>query len=72
MSSTNLPTRGFLGHDGIIQYLGIKYATLKNAFSDAQIFDYHDLESLNATTYGYVKFSNLFQVHMEGFKQLKG
>ncbi|KAH8595663.1 putative carboxylesterase [Bisporella sp. PMI_857] len=52
MSSTNLPTRGFLGHDGIIQYLGIKYATLKNAFSDAQIFDYHDLESLNATTYG--------------------
>lgn len=38
--------------DGVTQYLGIKYATLKDRFADAQLIEERHGDMLDATTDG--------------------
>lgn len=40
-------------HDGVVQYLGLKYATLKNRLADAQLVEKRDGDILDATKDGY-------------------
>jgi len=40
--------------NGVTQYLGIKYATLKNRLADAEIVESRDGDILDATKDGYV------------------
>lgn len=39
--------------DGVVQCLGLKYASLENRFADAQIMDYPSDGHLTATKHGY-------------------
>lgn len=39
-------------HDGAVQFLGIKYATLKNRFADAVLIERRDGDVLDATKEG--------------------
>ena len=41
---------------GVIQYLGIKYASLKNRLADAQLVEYKGNEHIDATRHGYEEF----------------
>jgi carboxylesterase type B len=40
--------------DGVTQYLGIKYATLKDRFADAQLVEERHGDILDATADGYI------------------
>lgn len=39
--------------DGVVQCLGIKYASLENRFAEAQMMDYPSEGDLTATRHGY-------------------
>lgn len=41
-------------HDDVIQYLGVKYASLSNRLADAQTMQYSGKDTINATTLGCV------------------
>lgn len=49
--------------DGVVQCLGLKYASLENRFADAQIMDYPSEGHLTATRHGYelVRESSRYQ-----------
>jgi len=38
--------------DGVVQYLGIKYASLRNRFADAELIEKRDGDVLDATKDG--------------------
>ena len=40
--------------DGVTRYLGIKYATLKDRFADAQLVEERQGDILDATADGYI------------------
>ena len=40
-------------HDSVVQYLGVKYATLKNRLADAELVETREGGVLNATKDGY-------------------
>ncbi|THW34283.1 hypothetical protein D6D22_08700 [Aureobasidium pullulans] len=42
----------YLEHDGVVQYLGVRYADLENGFAEAQMRKYTDLDSIDATVHG--------------------
>ena len=47
---------------GVIQYLGIQYASLKNRFADPEVVNYSGHEWLHATKHGYVCVSTRVRV----------
>ena len=50
--------RGVQG-DGVVQFLGIKYASLKDRFATSEILNYEPGSSvLDATKLGYCSFPN--------------
>ncbi|EAW06756.1 putative carboxylesterase [Aspergillus clavatus NRRL 1] len=52
-------------HDGAVQFLGIKYATLKNRFADAVLIERRDGDVLDATKEGPTALSPSFGCDLE-------
>jgi len=38
--------------DGVVQYLGVQYATLEHKFADAQIREYETIDSIDGKNHG--------------------
>ncbi|KAL2222273.1 putative carboxylesterase [Thermoascus aurantiacus ATCC 26904] len=51
--------------DGVVQYLGIKYASLRNRFADAELIEKRDGDVLDATKDGPAASSPLFGCDLE-------
>jgi hypothetical protein len=49
-SSATYPRR--LEHDGVFQYLGVKYASLEHKFSKAQMCNYDSLDDVDGLSHG--------------------
>ena len=58
MATLEHPTIGKIqgkSGNGVTQYLGLKYATLKDRFAEAELIKYSANETINATKFGYCK-----------------
>ena len=40
------------GKDGVVQYLGVQYATLEHKFANAQIREYESIDSMDGKSHG--------------------
>lgn len=54
ITTSNLGQIRGKAEDGVTQYLGIKYATLKDRFADAQLVEERQEDILDATADGYI------------------
>jgi hypothetical protein len=52
------PIQGKYGK-GVVQYLGLEYASLQNRFADPEVTEYPERGSINATRHGWVSFFSL-------------
>ena len=52
MAKTDVTSTNYVERDDVVQYLGIKYASIDHRFAGAQLYDYGSIDTIQANVHG--------------------